>query len=156
MVISYVLRPSLVEEHNMLEKELARQYEEYVRLYQNLDYLEREVDSLRSAELAKQSRAERRIRCVQRRVQAEEERRQELVAGGGTPGKQEGGGGGRRGSRAVSDGDGRRRTKASEREASKGHGEEAMEGQLFVMVSCVPLCKPGNRGNKEESNTPST
>lgn len=140
----------------MLEKELARQYDEYVRLYQNLDFLEQEVDSLRSAELAKQSRAERRIRCVQRRVQVEEERRQELVAGGGSPGKQEGGGGGKRGSRAMSDGDGRRRMKASERGAIKGYGKEAMEGQLFVMVSRVPLCKPGNRGNKEESNPPST
>lgn len=46
--------------------------------------------------------------------------------------------------------------KASERGAIKGYGKEAMEGQLFVMVSRVPLCKPGNRGNKEESNPPST
>jgi len=82
-----------MEEYTHLEEELAQQYEGYVRRFGNVDYLEQELDRLRVAEHAKQARAERRLRRMQRQVQAEEERR--LGRGGKAEGRggRKGGGG---------------------------------------------------------------
>lgn len=81
-------------EYTLLEEELEKQYEVYVRRFRNVEYLEHELDRLRVAEHAKQARAERRLRRMQQEVQAEEERR--LGRGGkkaGVQGGSKGGGG---------------------------------------------------------------
>jgi hypothetical protein len=79
-------------EYTLLEEELEKQYEVYVRRFRNVDYLEQELDRLRVAEHAKQARAERRLRRMQQQVQAEEERR--LGRGGKKAGGQSVGKGG--------------------------------------------------------------
>ena len=73
------IRPAYMDEYEQLEEELQVEYERYVVLLRNVDYLKGELSSFEQSAVEKQNIAERSMKRMQKKFREEEQR---ILAGG--------------------------------------------------------------------------